>query len=505
MTDASSARVASDKASTGVPGLDHVLLGGLPATRLHLLEGAPGAGKTTLALQFLLAGIAAGERCLYVTLSETADELMGVAASHGWTLDGMDLFELATAAQALAPDREVTLLHPWEVELGETVGLVTAEVERTRPVRVVLDSLSELRLLAQDPLRYRRQMLGLKQFFAARNCTVLLLDDRTGKTRDLQLHSFCHGVISLERLTLDFGAARRRLEVAKMRGVAFREGWHDFVIRTGGLEVFPRLVAAEHSQTKLGARLRSNVAGLDDLLGGGPCRGTSVLISGPAGCGKTTFSTAYVLAAAERGERAAFYEFDERAETLLARAAMLGMDLRPHVDAGRVVIRQVDPAELSPGELNAMIRREVEEHGTRVLVIDSLAGYLAAMTQEQHLLLQMHELLSYLGDREVTTFLLNPQHGLIGAQGTVDVSYVADTVVLLRFFEAAGRVRKAVSVLKSRVGGHEDTIREVRVRADGLAVGEPLVEFQGVLTGNPAYFGGAGPLLGREADGNAGG
>jgi circadian clock protein KaiC len=401
-------------------GLDDVLGGGLAPNRLYLVEGAPGSGKTTLALGFLLAGRDRGEPGLYVTLSETAEELRSVAASHGWALDGIALFELAAAEAALDPQRETTLLHPWEVELGETVGLITAEVERTGAVRVVFDSLSEMRLLAQDALRFRRQVLALKQFFTARETTVLLIDDLTGVdgAPDRQLHSLCHGVVTLERLTLDFGGVRRRLEVAKMRGAPYREGWHDFVIRRGGIELFPRLIAAEHHASFVGDPVPSGVAELDTLLGGGPLQGTCMLLSGPAGAGKSTLALQWVHAAAGRGEPCTIYQFDERTGTLLARAAKLGLDLKPHIATGRVVLRQVDPAELSPGEFASMLRADTEEAGTRVAVIDSLTGYLTAMPQERQLLLQLHELLSYLSQRGVLTLLVNPQSGLLGSMRT---------------------------------------------------------------------------------------
>ena len=484
--------------STGIAGLDAILEGGLAPNRLYLVEGAPGAGKTTLALQFLLEGRARGERGLYVTLSETAEELAAVAASHGWTLDGVDLFELAAAEAALSPEREMTLLHPWEVELGETVKLITDEAERTGAARVVFDSLSEMRLLAQDALRFRRQVLALKQFFAGRGTTVLLLDDRAGQAGgpDLQLHSLCHGVVTLERLTLDFGAARRRLEVAKMRGACYREGWHDYAILHGGLDVFPRLIAAEHHFSFVGDPVPSGVAELDALLDGGPLRGTCTLLSGPAGAGKSTLALQYVHAAAGRGEHCAIYQFDERAGTLHTRLAKLGLDLRPHIEAGRVTLRQIDPAELSPGEFVQSLRLDAERNNTRIVVIDSLSGYLTSMPQEKQLVLQLHELLSYLNQRGVLTLLISPQSGLMGSmQSSLAVSYIADTIMLLRFFEAHGRVRKAISVIKNRGGAHEDTIRELRIDASGVRAGTVLDGFHGVLTGTPSYTGEAGPLL----------
>jgi circadian clock protein KaiC len=489
---------------TGVTGLDEILGGGLAPNRLYLVEGAPGTGKTTLALAFLMAGAALGEGGLYVTLSETGEELEAVAASHGWSPlpEGLGLLDLGAAEAAAAAGRDQTLLHAWEHELAETVSFVTGEVGRLNPARVVFDSLSELRLLAQDPLRYRRQILLLKQFFAGRRCTVLLLDDLTasGGAPDMQLQSLCHGVVTLQRTPLEFGPARRRLEVAKMRGAPFREGWHDYAVRTGGLEVYPRLVAGEDapaSDAQDRGSLSSGVPTLDMLLNGGPPRGSSTLLIGPAGAGKTTVAMRYATAAAERGECAVVYQFDERRGTLLARCAEIGMDLRPHLETGWLALRQVDPAELSPGELAQAVRTEVERDGARVVVIDSLAGYLAAMPQEKQLELQMHELLSYLHNRGVSALLVHPQHGLVGALETpLGVSYVADAVLLLRFFEAGGRVRRAISAIKNRGGPHADSIRELRLGPPSdVEVGEPLSGFQGVLTGTPSYFGAADALL----------
>jgi circadian clock protein KaiC len=384
------------------------------------------------------------------------------------------------------------------VELGETVKLITDQVERINPSRVVFDSLSEMRLLAQDPLRYRRQILALKQFFAGRKATVLLLDDLTGDggQQDLQLHSISHGVITLERLTLDFGTARRRLQVQKLRGSDFRAGFHDLAIRRGGLEVFPRLIAAEHHRPFLGDPMPSGLPELDALLGGGPLRGTCTLITGPAGSGKTTLALQYVAAACARGERTAVYEFDERVDTLLTRAAKQGLELQQHIDGGNLLLQQIDPAEISPGEFTAMIREEVERENVRLVVIDSLSGYQAAMPQEKQLILQLHELLSFLSQQGVATLLLNVQQGLVGSmEANLNISYVADAVLLLRFFEAGGRVRKAISVLKNRGGEHENTIREFRIDHSGVRIGEPLTGFHGVLTGTPTYTDGAGPLL----------
>ena len=493
-----SAGASSRLISTGNAGLDEILRGGLPPRRMYLLEGAPGSGKTTLALQFLREGVAQGERGLYVTLSETREELEEVAASHGWTLDGFDIFELASAEEYLGEGREQSVLHPWEMELGGTVRLIQQEVERTKPTRVVFDSLSELRLLAQEALRYRRQVLSLKQFFSGRDTTVVLVDDltTTGDQRDSQLHSLCHGVITLERLTLDFGSVRRRMQVQKLRGVDFIGGYHDLGIRKGGLDVHPRLVAGDHSSTFAGEPVMSGVADLDALTGGGPLRGTCTLITGPSGAGKSTIALQYVAAACARGEPCTVFEFDERVGTLLVRAKALGLDLQAPIDSGLLVIRQIDPAELSPGAFVSFVRSEVEERNVRMIVIDSVNGYLAAMPQEQQLVLQLHELLTYLNLQGVLTFLINPQSGLVGSMSSMlNVSYMSDAVLLLRFFEAEGRIRKAISCLKNRSGAHEDAIRELRIDSQGIRVSEPLVNFKGVLTGTPEYVGSDGPLI----------
>lgn len=488
-----------DRISTGNGGLNSILGGGLPAKRLYLVEGAPGSGKTTLALQFLLEGVKAGEPVLYVTLSETSEELSVVAASHGWNLAGVNLFELASADSVLGMGRDQSILHSWEMELGGIIDLIREEVGRVKPKRIVFDSLSELRLLAQDPLRYRRQLLFLKQFFARIDTTVLLVDDLTGGSgiRDNHLHSLCHGVITLERLTLDFGAARRRMQIQKMRGVAFVAGYHDMIIRKGGIDIFPRLVAERSLSAFMGEPVPSRIPELDAILGGGPTRGTSTLITGPAGSGKTTLALQYLIAACERGENVVIYQFDERIGTLLGRAQQLGIDLQALMDEGRMVIRQIDPAEIAPGEFASMVRNEVEGRGVRMILIDSLNGYVAAMQEEQQLILQLHELLSYLSHRGVLTLLVNPQQGFFGTMSTngLNVSYIADVVIMLRFFEAGGRIRKALSVVKNRSGAHEDAIRELRIDAQGIRVGAPLSDFRGVLTGTPEYLGSTTPLM----------
>ena len=485
MDDAFDSRV-----STGVVGVDQLLGGGLPSARVYLIEGDPGSGKTTMGLQFLRDGIARGEKVLYVTLSETRAELEAVAASHGWTLGGMTIHELAPSDESFRPDDQYTFFHPSEVELSQTTKAVLAEVERINPTRVVFDSLSEMRLLAREPLRYRRQILGLKQFFVGRNCTVLLLDDRTSQAGDLQLQSLAHGVITLDQLAPEFGAERRRLRIVKMRGVKFQGGLHDFLIATGGLRVFPRLVAADSRQSGAHGVASTGIARLDDLLGGGLDRGTSTLFMGPAGAGKSAIATSIAVTAAQRGEHVAMYLFDEGLDTFRRRAAGLGTDVKEHVDSGRIVLTQVDPAEMSPGEFADNVRATVDQSHASVVVIDSLNGYLNAMPEERYLVAQLHELFMFLRQRGVLAISVVAQHGMVGQMQTpVDLSYLADNVLLLRFFEAGGAVRQAISVLKKRSGPHEKTIRELRLGPSGITVGEPLTEFHGVLTGVPVYQG----------------
>ena len=492
MNSSSSLRTAeanpAPRLSTGIAGLDDILGGGLTAQRVYLVEGSPGAGKTTLGLQFLLDGAAKGEHGLYITLSETIDELTAVATSHGWSIDGLSLFELASDL-ALDIDAQQSVFHPSEVELGETTRNVMAEVDRVKPVRVVFDSLSEMRLLAQDPLRYRRQILALKQFFAARNCTVLLLDDKTSQP-DQHLHSIAHGVVSLEQIAKEFGKERRRVNIIKMRGIRFRGGFHDYTLDTGGITMYPRLVAAEHLLDFTPAVHSTGSAGLDKLLGGGLVSGTNTLVVGPSGIGKTTLSARCLLSALERGESASFYLFDEGLGTFFARSLALGMDLRSYVDQGRLRIHHIDPAELSPGQFAQMLRDAVEQHGVTFIAIDSLNAYLQAMPGEQYLTLQMHELLSYLNQQGVTTLLVLGQHGLIGeVRSDVDLSYLSDTTVLLRFFESSGRLRRAITVIKSRTANHALTIHELQLGHNGVRVGDPLEGFEGVLTGLPSYHG----------------
>jgi len=482
--------------STGVAGLDDILAGGLPARRLYLVDGAPGTGKTTLALQFLLAGTLRGERGLYVTLSESEEELGQVATSHGWSLDGIDVVELPT--EDTEADREsYTIFHPAEVELQVVIDRMFALVEQSAAKLVVLDSLSEMRLLARDPLRFRRQILALKQFFSARGCTVLLLDDKTAPEGDLQLHSLAHGVIQLEHLALEYGAERRRVQVLKLRGRRFQGGYHDFRICTGGLAVYPRIRHPESTGTNIGRLLPSGSSELDTLLGGGLPSGTSLLITGPAGTGKSVLATQYACAAASRGEKVLFLLFDERLSTFTLRAEGLGMELGEMIADGQLSLRQIEPTELSPGEFAHEVVRAVEDDGVKMVVIDSINGYLQSMPEERLLPTQVHELLSYLASRAVTSILTLVQRGIFGnpVEEAADVSYLADNVVLLRYFEVSGTVRQAVSVVKKRSGNHERTIRECRVGHGGLHVGEPLHEFQGVLTGVPRYVGETGPLM----------
>jgi len=489
MPDETRAGMKETVASSGVESLDEIMGGGYRTNRLYLVEGVPGSGKTTLALQFLLEGARRNEATLYITLSESTEELSSVAASHGWSLDGIGVRELVPSEAVLRPDDHYTMFHPSEVELGETTRTILEEVERINPKRVVFDSLSELRLIAGSPLLYRRQILALKHFFAGRDCTVLMLDDMTSADRDLQVQSIAHGVLLLEQMNPDYGAERRRLRVVKYRGVNFRGGFHDYAIRRGGLVVFPRLVATEHPKVSSRQRLPSLIGELDTLLGGGIERGTSTLITGAAGTGKSSVAAQFVYAAAERGESAAMFIFDESIDTLLSRADALNIGLRKHIDAGRVTIQQVDPAELSPGELIQAIRKNVQERGVSMIVIDSLNGYLNAMPGERFLIIQLHELLTFLGQSDVATLLISAHQGLIGSNMTspVDVSYLADAVILMRYFEAEGEVRQAISVVKKRGGAHERSIREFRMLDGRIMVGEPLRNFRGILTGVPIY------------------
>ena len=477
--------IPESRCSTGVDGLNTVLQGGFPAHRIYLIQGAPGVGKTTLALQFLLAGLARGEKGLYITLSETKEELDGVAHSHGWKLDELALFELSAMEEQIKGETESTFFHPSEVELNRTIQILLAEIERVNPARLVFDSLSEMRMLAETPLRYRRQILRLKQFLAGRKCTVLFLDDCASNDHDVQ--SIVHGVINLRRLSPEFGASRRQINVQKVRGVRFIEGNHDYTIETGGMIVFPRLVANTHRTEFTSPRtLLTGVAALDQLLGGGIDHGTSTMLMGPPGCGKSTLASLVSYVSAERGEKVLFFSFDEVSATLLSRSAQLGMDLRPHVESGRIELQQIDPAEISPGELTDRIRHAVLVKGAGVVVIDSINGFLNAMPEERHLNLQLHELLSFLNQQGVSTIMVLAQQGVIGLmQSSVDLTYLADTVLLFRYFEAEGAIHQAISVMKKRSGDHERTIREFSVGPGGIKIGLPLTDMHGVLTGVP--------------------
>jgi len=486
-------------ASSGVAGLDDIL-GGFERNRVFLLEGSPGTGKTTLALSFLNAGAANGERVLHVTLSETEGELRDSAASHGWDLSGIDIFELVPPENLLDERQQQSLLYSSDLELGETTQAILEAVEAKKPQRVVIDSLSEIRLLAQSSLRYRRQVLALKHYFASHGATVLLLDDLTAEVSDKTVHSVAHGVVRLEELAPEYGAERRRCRVVKYRGRRFRGGYHDFTIRTGGLEVYPRLVSAEHRSEFDRLSLSTGIEGLDALLGGGLEGGTSCLILGPAGTGKSLLALYFALETIKRGARAAVFLFDEEKGLLIQRARGLGLHLDTLLDDGRLILEQIDAAELSPGEFTAKVRNCVAVSGARTVVIDSLNGYQAAMPQEHFLLLHMHELLQYLNRLGASTFLTVAQHGLVGdMKSPVDVTYLADTVVLLRYFEASGQVRRAISVIKKRSGAHEKTIREYEINAEGLRVGPALKGFQGVLRGIPNFVGQSPGVMGEPS------
>ena len=477
----------TESSATGIAGLDDILDGGFTPYRLYLIEGVPGSGKTTLALQYLLEGAKAGEPVLYVTLSETEEELRAMARSHNWPMDGVTIRELVPPEESLQPAEQYTMFHPAEVELSETTRTILSDVERFKPTRVVFDSLSELRLLAGDPLRYRRQLLALKQFFRGRRCTVILLDDLTSPGRDLQVQSIAHGVLLLEQLTPEYGADRRRLRVLKHRGRKFRGGYHDYIITAGGIRVFPRLVASEHRKEHAEHRMSSGLPDFDRMLGGGLERGTSTLIVGSAGTGKSTLAAQFVAAGAGRGQRSVMFLFDESINTLMTRSEGLGIPLRSATESGLVGVRQVDPAELTPGEFAYSIREEVEQRGATTVVIDSLNGYLNAMPGERYLTIHLHELLMYLGERNVATLLIGAHQGMIGTNmhTPVDASYLADSVVMLRYFESQGAVRQAISVVKKRGGNHERTIREFSMDANGIHMGAPLTKFRGILTGVP--------------------
>jgi circadian clock protein KaiC len=480
------------RVSSGCAGLDNVLSGGFPRGRIYLVEGDPGAGKTTLAVQFVRDGVSRGERALYITLSESRADLNHSAQSHGFSLDNIEIVELLPNETDLLPEQQYTVFHPAEVELNDRMQRIVKEIQRVHPDRLVIDALSELRMLAKDPLRYRRQILSLKDFMAGQECTVLLLDDRSSRDPDLQLHSIVHGVISMDKVPREYGKTRRQMEIVKLRGTPYREGFHDYSIMTGGVVVFPRLVAADSRSDQPPEAVSSGIAELDALTGGGLDRGTSTLLIGPAGCGKTSIAVQWAATAAKRGEACAMFSFEEAPHTLITRAAGLGIDIRPHQASGKFTIQRVDPAEMTPGELVANVQRHVEENNVRVLILDSLNGYLQSMPGEQFLAVHLHELLAYLSNCGVLTLMVLAQAGTIGSplQSAVDVSYLADNILLLRYFETHGEVRQAISTIKRRSGSHEHTIRELRLGPDRIHIGRPLKDFQGVLTGTPTFFGG---------------
>lgn len=481
---------ATTHCSTGIAGFDDIVGGGLPRNRLYLVQGPPGVGKTTLALQFLLEGARHSEKALYITLSETKEELFAVADSHGWSLAGVDLFELSALEEQLKDAADTTFFHPSEVELHRTTEVLLAAVEGLQPTRVVFDSLSEMRMLADTPLRYRRQILHLKQFFAGRKCTVMLLDDCTGDGADMQVESLAHGVIALNLAIPEYGITRRQLSIQKIRGVRFREGTHDMALRTGGVVVFPRLVAAEHNPGFIREDVSSGVAAFDALLGGGLERGTSTMFMGPPGSGKSTLCMRFAATAAKRGENVLYLTFDETLGTVLSRSKALGFGIEQHVASGRIRLQQVDPAEITPGELSWQVQSAVTTGAVRMIVIDSINGYINAMPDERHLMLQLHELLAILNQQGVVTLMVLAQHGFVGSMHSkIDLSYLSDTVVLTRYFEVEGTVRKALSIMKKRSGFHENSIREFKVGPTGVEVGPPLNRFRGIFTGVPIYEG----------------
>ena len=497
----------TENISTGNAILDEILCGGLSANRIYLLDGHPGTGKTTIGMQFLLDGIRRGESVLYVSLSETKAELRAIAHSHGWEIDKLEIYELVDPSESLRTDSQYTMFQPSEVELGETTRSMLERVEQLNPKRVVIDSLSELRLLAQNPLRYRRQILALKHFFVGRDCTAIFLDDKTTPDNDLQLQSLAHGVISLERVPMEFGDERRRLRIVKFRGRQFIGGWHDFEIERGGIKIYPRISASLNEFDITGKQLLlSGNESLDQLLGDGVQPGTSTLLLGPAGVGKSSCSTLFAVTACRRGERAVIFTFDESPHTLRARSKGLGMDLKPLEEQGLLQLCRVNPGDVTPGHFAEMVRQAVKPHdrdeGASVVVIDSLNGYLSAMPEERFLQVQMHELLTYLGSCGVATFLVVAQHGMLGSnmQTPIDASYLADTVVLFRYFEAAGEIRQAISIVKKRDGHHERSIREFKMANGEILVGEPLRDFHGILAGTPQYTGDPTKLIQKRGD-----
>lgn len=482
---------ANARAASGSPGLDDILGGGFPRGHFYLLEGEPGTGKTTIALQYAAEGLRRGEKVLYITLSETVPDLKFVAKVHGIQIEGAVLVELRPREEDLKPEGQYTVFHPSEIELNDRLQTIVSEISRHKPDRLVIDALSEVRMLAKDPLRFRRQIISLREYTPP-ECTVLLLDDRSSRDTELELHSIVHGVVRLERVSREYGRTRRRMEISKLRGSPFREGYHDYIIQTGGFVVFPRLVASEHAlEGDTDHPSSSGISQLDNLVGGGLDRGTSTLLIGPAGSGKSTIAFRWLVSAAERGETGAAFLFEETVSTLLRRTDGLGIDLKPWVDSGRITLDHLDPAEMSPGEFTDKVRQRVEANNAQTVVIDSLNGFLQAMPGEQYLALHLHELLTYLNHKDIVTLLILAQAGLVGnnIQAPADVSYLADNILVLRYFEAKGEVRQAISMIKKRSGPHEHTIRELRLEPGRISVGEPLSNFHGVLTGIPALVG----------------
>lgn len=479
---------AAEVVPTGIAGLDEIMEGGLTNGRMYLIHGGPGTGKSTLALQYLVEGLRREEHCLLVGITGAAEELELVAEAHGWKLDKslLTVHEIDFTPEDALDSFQI--FHASEMVLGETMKGIMTVIDRVQPKRVVIDSLSEFRLLAEDALRFRREIIGFKKLFLQSDRTMLLLDYPPQNQDDIQLEAVSHGTIILERVAQNFGPARRRLQINKFRAKKFHSGWHDFDIRTGGIEVFPALLPYSGSRRKESAGMMSSGKhALDTMLSGGLDVGSSTSFIGPSGVGKTTLATQFLVAAAERGERVALFSFDESTLSLLERSKGLGLGLEPHLDSGRMKLRQIDIAEMSPGEFIAVLRADVEERGTTLIVIDSLNGYLSAMPDEKYLILQLHELLAYLGEKGVTTIMTVAQHGFIGStiQQPIDISYLADNVLLLRFFEFKGEIRRALSVVKKRRGKHEMTIRELTFSEDGIHVSERLDAMHGVLSGMP--------------------
>jgi len=491
----------SERAATGIPGLDEILGGGLPTNRTYLIQGEPGAGKTTLGMQFLLEGARRGERGVYVALSESEEEIRDIAVSHGWDLEGIAIVELHASEENLEADSQYTFFHPSEIELSDTARTILEEVERVEPKRIVFDSLSEMRLLARDSLRYRRQLLSLKKYFAEIGCTVLLLDvhtsQRSAPRDEFKLETLAHGFLQLEQVTPEYGEQRRRLKVGKLRGLSYQEGYHDFRIVRGGLEVYPRLVAGEYAGRDEPEPLSSGLEALDRLTGSGLDRGGTTMFLGPAGVGKSTLAALFLRSALEAGERAAVFLFDEGVRNWRRRTKGLGLDFAPHLDSGALALRQVEPAALSPGEFADIVRRTVDEDGVTVVLLDSMNGYRYAMPEEDFLTLHLHELFAYLNQQGVVTLVVVAQHGFLGdaVEQPLHISYLADSVILLRYFEAFGQVRKAVSMIKKRMGDHERAIRELLLEPGRVDVGEELRDFLGILSGELQYRGGETPLL----------